>query len=64
MFRRIGLALALRECASSAHAGVIGIHFTGGGSTGPIALVPADVAGAVPQADWNNADRGAGGLFP
>jgi hypothetical protein len=64
MLRRTSLALALLAYAPSAHADLIGIDFTGGGSTGPIALVPAEVAGAVTQANWNNADLEAGGLFP
>lgn len=54
-------SLALAGVASAD----IGVNFVGGGGAsggGPNTLAPADVAGQVPQANWNNATGASGTL--
>jgi hypothetical protein len=49
------VSLAAATIASSARAQSIGINFSGGQATGTeFPLAPADMAGFVPQANWNN----------
>jgi hypothetical protein len=60
MAMAVGTALAI---GSFAHADSIGISFTGGNNAGaPTAMLPTDVAGALQQANWNNANGTSGTL--
>src|SRR5262249_47920949 len=54
MMLAVGAAMAF---GSAAQADSIGINFTGGNNAGaPTSLLATDVAGVVPQANWNNAN--------
>src|SRR3954447_23575466 len=57
----IAAAFVVVAAAIPARAG-IGVNFTGGGngSSPPISLLPTDVAGVVPQANYNNFAGGTG----
>lgn len=64
MIRRILFASVFYALGPVAGAGVIGVNFAGGdGATGPFNLATGEVAGAVAQDHWNNADGNVGTLF-
>ena len=56
------LAAATLTAASTAGAGLIGINFVGGETVSNSAMDPAETAGVVVQANWNNATGGTGTL--
>jgi len=54
-------AMAVAGMASAAPAPYVGVNFTGGGnSIAAQSLDPADVAGVLPQANWNNVNGASG----
>lgn len=65
-FCKVIVALAVVAAlafGSDARADLIGLNFTGGNNAGaPTAMLPGDVAGAIQQANWNNANGTNGTL--
>jgi len=55
----VSAAAAAAATASSAHAAVVGIDFTSTANGGQSAMLPGDVAGVVPQGNWNSVGAGA-----